>query len=411
MPLAIVTLIVVLLGITIRNLLPFHIPVWFIMCLGALFVVITGQMSLDSAYRAIDFEVIFYLFGVFMIAEGLESSGLLERFTETLFNYNVSAYFALMVIIFVLGLSAALLMNDAIAIIGTPIILQLCGKRKQLTGIFLMALAFAITVGSVISPIGNPQNLLIAVQSGMSSPFVTFLFGLALPTLICLVILYIVFVILYKNELKNSVDKLSVITLKNKRLALVSLTSFILFISLVLTKIVFDILKINMHFNFAMIAMMSALPIILFSNTRRKNLKNLDWGTLIFFIAMFILMQAVWNSGFFQRLMQQTHFQINNIPAILGISTIMSQFISNVPLVALYIPLLKHLGANIHHYLALAVGSTLAGNIFIFGAASNMIIIQNAEKRGYRGFKVGLFSLLGIPLTAVFLTIYAGLLG
>ena len=70
-------------------------------------------------------------------------------------------------------------------------------------------------------------------------------------------------------------------------------------------------------------------------------------------------------------------------------------------------PLLQEAGVHVQHYLALAAGSTLAGNIFIFGAASNMIIIQNAEKRGFKDFNVGLFSLIGIPLTVVNLFVYA----
>lgn len=70
----------------------------------------------------------------------------------------------MLVIVFVLGFSAALLMNDTIAIVGTPIILQLGKSQKHITKPLLFALAFAITIGSVISPIGNPQNLLIAVQ-------------------------------------------------------------------------------------------------------------------------------------------------------------------------------------------------------------------------------------------------------
>ena len=76
--------------------------------------------------------------------------------------------------IFSFGVLSALLMNDTLAIIGTPLVLGLATRCRVLAKMLLLALAFAITTGSVVSPIGNPQNLLVAVNSGMNAPFVTF---------------------------------------------------------------------------------------------------------------------------------------------------------------------------------------------------------------------------------------------
>jgi hypothetical protein len=70
--------------------------------------------------------------------------------------------------------------------------------------------------------------------------------------------------------------------------------------------------------------------------------------------------------------------QLDDTRTLLLVSVLLSQFISNVPLVALYLPLLA--GADVNALMALVVGSTLAGNVFIMGAASNIIIAQNAEK-------------------------------
>jgi Na+/H+ antiporter NhaD/arsenite permease-like protein len=93
------------------------------------------------------------------------------------------------------------------------------------------------------------------------------------------------------------------------------------------------------------------------------------------------------------------------VTAVLGISTVLSQLISNVPLVALYLPLLKHVAISTKELMALAAGSTIAGNLTILGAASNVIIIQNAEKRGATITFVD-FVRIGVPLTIVNLLIY-----
>jgi Na+/H+ antiporter NhaD/arsenite permease-like protein len=149
------------------------------------------------------------------------------------------------------------------------------------------------------------------------------------------------------------------------------------------------------------ISLLAALPVIILHGERLHVISCIDWHTLIFFAAMFILMQSVWDTGFFQHRMDS--FQINTIHVILAVSVILSQFISNVPLVALYLPMLT--GADAPQLMALAAGSTIAGNLTILGAASNVIIIQNAEKYGHTiGFLD--FVRIGLPLTLVNMAVY-----
>jgi Na+/H+ antiporter NhaD/arsenite permease-like protein len=84
----------------------------------------------------------------------------------------------------------------------------------------------------------------------------------------------------------------------------------------------------------------------------------------------------------------------------------LSQIISNVPLVALYLPLLFTSGVTTKGLMALAAGSTIAGNLFILGAASNIIIIQNAEKKSGESLTFWEFSKVGIPLTIINVLVY-----
>jgi len=90
----------------------------------------------------------------------------------------------------------------------------------------------------------------------------------------------------------------------------------------------------------------------------------------------------------------------------MAVSVIMSQLISNVPLVALYLPVLRHAGAGTPELMALAAASTFAGNLFILGAASNVIIIQNAEKKSGATITFLEFARVGIPLTFINAIIY-----
>jgi Na+/H+ antiporter NhaD/arsenite permease-like protein len=90
---------------------------------------------------------------------------------------------------------------------------------------------------------------------------------------------------------------------------------------------------------------------------------------------------------------------------ILGTSIVISQFISNVPFVALFQPMIQQAGGTTAQLMALAAGSTLAGNLTILGAASNVIIIQNAEKSG-ETLTFLEFARVGVPLTIIQVAIY-----
>ncbi|MCK9273901.1 MAG: SLC13 family permease, partial [Syntrophales bacterium] len=134
--------------------------------------------------------------------------------------------------------------------------------------------------------------------------------------------------------------------------------------------------------------------------------RHIDWPTLVFFAALFVLMQSVWDCGFFQAAIAKIPFDMTAGSMILAVSVLLSQLISNVPLVALYLPLVMDGGASPEQMIYLAAGSTIAGNLFILGAASNIIIIQNAEKNGGATLGFFEFAAIGIPLTLLNLVIY-----
>ncbi|CEG57986.1 anion transporter [Legionella fallonii] len=406
MPIAVIILLIALIAIALRRLIRIVIPIWGIMAFAAIISILFQQITPLHAIRAIEPDVMIYLFGVFFIAQAAEESGYLGHLTHKIFHFTRTGKQALLLITFALGISAAFLMNDTIAIIGTPIIVQLCKSHKSLTKPLLFALAFAITIGSAMSPIGNPQNLLIAVKGEMTSPFFDFIRPLVIPTLLNLVISYFLIYFVYQDILDEPIKKSTPTEIDNDLTATLIKLSLIAMFLLVIIKIIMDFIHSSFRINFSYIAIVSALP-LLFSEQKWSFIKRLDWGTLIFFASTFVLMQSVWDSGFFQTTI--THYQISlqSSLTILLVSIILSQFISNVPLVALYLPLLLHHSYSNAQLLTLAVGSTIAGNLSILGAASNIIIIQNSEKRGIKGLGFWEFIKLGVPLTLMNILIYA----
>ena len=291
----------------------------------------------------------------------------------------------LALVIFGFGVLSALLMNDTLAIIGTPLVLGLAAQSRLPKKLLLFALAFAITTGSVASPIGNPQNLLVAVNSGMTAPFVTFASWLLLPTIASLAAAWLVLRLYYRREFSPSAPAVcepSPAAVPDPVLTRIVKCSLAILIGLALANIAASLVTGAIVIPLPLIGLAAALPIIIFSGERVAVLKAIDWCTLVFFAAMFVLMAAVWQTGFFQSLAGVAG--VTSVPAILGTSVVISQFISNVPFVALFQPLILQAGGRTAQLMALAAGSTIAGNLTILGAASNVIIIQQAEARGRR---------------------------
>jgi Na+/H+ antiporter NhaD/arsenite permease-like protein len=403
---SIVVLTIVLLLIAVRQVGNIRLQIWQIMSGGAIAVLITGQISPPDAIKSVNFDIIFFLLGMFIVGEALERSGYLSYLAYNFFKWAKNTDSLLLLIIFGMGLLSIFLMNDTVAIIGTPVVLILAEKNNLPPKLLLLALAFAVTIGSVMSPLGNPQNLLIAVNSNANNIFAIFGKYLIIPTIINLLLAFFLLKFFYRNSFHkitlNSIPEKG----SNRRLTLLSKLSLGIILFLVLLKIILLFLKFPIDFKLTYIALAAAMPIILFSNERVEIIKRVDWHTLIFFVSMFVLMQSVWNTGIFQNMLSKTDVSITSILMILSVSIVLSQLISNVPLVALYLPLLLNLGVSTKGLMALAAGSTIAGNLFIFGAASNIIIIQNAEKRGEKTLTFWEFSKVGIPLTIINFLIY-----
>jgi len=406
----VIVLLLVFLGIAIRKVGRFTFRIWEIMLIGAVAVLLTGQISPLSALRAINPDVMIFLFGMFVVGVALQESGELLVLSNRVFRRAGNPDRLLLLLVFSFGFFSAFLMNDTLAIIGTPLVLYLARTNRISPKLLLLALAFSITTGSVMSPIGNPQNLLIAVNGPVSSPFVTFAWYLAIPTVINLGLVCVFLRVAFREEAWKGEITPGHEEVKDPGLARLSRASLLVLAGLILMKIAAVFIGLNALVPLPVIALLAAVPVLALSERRAEMVRKVDWGTLVFFAAMFVLMESVWESGFLQSFITLFGSGITSVPVILGLSVIISQFVSNVPWVALYLPVIAEAGQSLPALMALAAGSTIAGNLSILGAASNVIIIQNAEKEG-ETLAFPEFVKIGLPLTLVQVLVYWIFLG
>src|SRR5579885_685041 len=137
------------------------------------------------------------------------------------------------------------------------------------------------------------------------------------------------------------------------------------------------------------LALIAGLVLLALSEKRTHLLVSLNWGILIFFAGMFVVMGAVWNSGIGAYILSaipapMLDNKAQSVASIMTSSIILSQILSNVPFVQLYSYQMHALGftsTSVVQWLALAAGSTLAGNLTILGAVSNVIVMDSVENR------------------------------
>jgi Na+/H+ antiporter NhaD/arsenite permease-like protein len=384
----------VLFLIAFRLLLRLRIAIWQVMGAGALIVLAGGSISPIEAWHAIDWNVIGFLFGMFVLGHALVECGLLHRASALVLGRIKSVDALVAAVLLISGATSALLLNDTVAVIGTPLMLSLARAHKLPPTLLLLALAFGVTIGSVPSPIGNPQNLIIAIHSDMSDPFWTFASRLALPTLINLMLAWLVLRIFFWRAFHGEALLHEPFEIRDRKLARAAMLGLAGMAFCIGAKVFISMR--GMELPLWVIAAVACAPVL----AARRTARGIDWHTLIFFVALFVLMKAVWTGGALGRHLMSSA-SLTSAGQVLFISAALSQLVSNVPLVALMHPLVH----GTHMLLALAAGSTIAGNLTLIGAASNVIIAQLSEKEGvHLGFWK--FLAAGAPLALLNLLVY-----
>ena len=404
-PAAFIVLAVFVL-VAARRIGPYRLRYWQIMVAGALAMLASRQLSTVEAWDAIDLDVILFLLGVFVLARAAEVSGELESLAFRLFRHARSPHHLLLLILFGLGGASALLMNDTLAIAGTPVVISLARTHRMPEHVVLLALAFAVTIGSVPSPIGNPQNLLIALRGGLQNPFLSFAGYLLAPTILNLCLAYAVIRLLERDAFHGSPLSHSAAVPQDPALARIARAGLALFVVLIVARLAVVAAGVPLDLRLTYIALIPAAVVLAISSRRRALAAGIDWATLAFFCGLFVVVEGMAQAGLTGDTVELLDQHLASPATVLWAGAGLSQFVSNVPLVALGLPLLRDAGASDEALLALAAGATIGGNFTILAAASNVIILDNAERRFGVSVSLWRFMRLGVPLTILNLAVH-----
>lgn len=364
--------------------------------IGAVAMALFGVLSPQEAYSAIDLDTIVFLLGMMILVAHLEIAGFFELLELWILKRARTQHQLLALVIASSGLLSPLFMNDTICLMFTPVLVRLVQRLKLDPVPYLLGLVLAANAGSMATLIGNPQNMLIGLRSGLS--FVEFFVALGPAALLSLVIIYVGILLLFRKSLVSALPERPDLPeyhelAAQRGLLAVSLGTLVLFLGL----LIFGISP-----QWAAISC-AALLLVLASNRPRRALQHVDWTLLLLFAGLFIVMRGVEATSWLDRLVELTGPGLGasgvvSVLALIMLTVVVSNLVSNVPAVLLLTPILVRAGAGSESWLMLAMASTLAGNLTIIGSAANLIVLEIAAQRGVH-ISFWTYLKVGLPVT------------
>jgi len=359
--------------------------------LGASLMMIFGVITIDEAISAIDLNIIFLLIGMMSIVSIFQFTGFFEWIISRIVKFSKTSGKLFILISISTAFFSALFVNDAVVLFFTPIILAISRDNEINPEPFLLSEIFSANIGSVATEIGNPQNAYIAIKS--SIPFFYYFIKMLPVAIISLIISILIIYIFYKDTMNKKLKSYSLEKgIKNKKLFYSATITLVL----ILFSFIFER-------NIAIVPFIGA-SILLFVSPfisdadPRKIIKEIDWGIILFFVGLFIVLEGVLVSGILSEMINVFNsygLNLNHPLWYVTFVAVVSNLVSNVPAVMLISPITTG-----KFWLLLAMSSTLAGNATIIGAAANIIVLEISSVWGIE-ISWGRFSKVGIPVTII----------
>ncbi|MBI4232938.1 MAG: anion transporter [Chloroflexi bacterium] len=383
---------------------------------GALLMVLLGVLTFQEAVGAIDFNTLALLLGMMLLIAVLQRAGFFVILASRSIAFATTPGKLLVVVVVATAVFSAFLVNDVVVLLFTPVVIQACRMLRTNPVPYLIAEAMAANIGSTATIVGNPQNMLIGVTSGI--PFTRFfLYLLPVAALGTLILLGVVF-LFYRRQMgvrHLAMDgpaghaALAVASGHPMPAAAPRLLRRVAPV-LALTTLGF-FLSTFLGLGVPMVALVGGVAGVLVSGIRPSEvIRSVDWVLLLFFGGLFVVIGAARQAGVLNIFLNRVDLDpgVGGIVSMHLFSAAVSQVVSNVPLTMLTIPVIEHVPGDVL-WISLAAGSTLGGNATLIGAVANIIVAEGAYRDGV-DLRFGQFARVGVPVTVLTLGVSIGVL-
>jgi Na+/H+ antiporter NhaD/arsenite permease-like protein len=370
---------------------------------GAVLMVLAGVLTLDEAYQAINFDTITLLLGMMILVGYLRFARFFRYVKYLLLSRLHTGTQLLAGVILFSGVLSAIFVNDTICLMMTPLVVQLCEETKLELKPFLIALATSSNIGSVMTLVGNPQNMLVGTYSGWS--YGGFLLRMLPIGLLGLALNFALIYSMFKKDLAGKTWGQSHLVAPRVDLRLMRKGLIVLGGALV---------GFLFSAKLALVSIGAGTAIILWARKPpARAFERIDWELLLFFCGLFVV-TGINKAGLVEKMFVplKSFFGASiwqQLWVFSGVSIFFSNLVSNVPFVIIAAHWVEAFAAPKTMWLTLAMASTFAGNFTIVGSVANMIVMELSRDHACVPFWT--FFKIGAPLTLLATALGVAILG
>jgi Na+/H+ antiporter NhaD/arsenite permease-like protein len=361
--------------------------------IGAVGMVAFRVVQPADTLRFINFPTLVLLFSMMLIVGVLHLVGFFEWNAEMVLR-RLKPSRLLPSVVFTSGVLSAFFVNDIVCLVMVPFVLSITRRLRLEPLPYLLAVATASNIGSVATITGNPQNMLIGSFSGIG--YRDFLLHLAPVAVVGLFLDWMVLHWIHMRQVKHTGLVNDAIPLPP--LDLSRLTKPVIVVTAVVIAFLAGVPP-------AMAAALGAAVLLITRTLEpRKLYEEVDWGLLVFFVGLFLIVGGAQNAGIIGKFLEiAEHWNLHRLGVFTVAVSLLSNIVSNVPAVML----LKSLAPNFANphtaWLVLSMASTLAGNLTITGSVANIIVVESAKPETKISFWE--YFLVGLPITVMTLIV------
>ncbi len=383
--------------------------------------ILSGALDQAEALKGIDWNTIGTLTGLMIITSIAQRSGVFQYAAVRSAQLARAHPGALLLLVqLVTFFVSAILNNVSTVLLVAPVTLAVTRELQIAPFPFLIAEVLASNIGGTATLIGDPPNIMIGSQAGLS--FNSFLAHLAPVVVAIQAVQALMLHLIWGRATHATVEnRLRVMTM-DASAAIVDLPLLLQSMAVLAAVIGALIFEDRLHLEPATIAMGGAAALMLLDNWEHRGAKQtvnvtqtlteVEWITIFFFVGLFIVVHAVEVSGLLQlfagKLVAVTgdNIAVGGV-VILWLSAFLAAIIDNIPFVAVMIPVIKSMapafGGEAHIaplWWCLSLGACLGGNGTLIGASANLTVAGVAERNGV-AFGFVKYTLYALPMTIV----------
>jgi Na+/H+ antiporter NhaD/arsenite permease-like protein len=362
--------------------------------LGASLVILLKLVDQREAFAFVDFNVIFLLAGMMIIANVMAKTGIFQWIAvEAVRRAEGQPYRLLLMTSVITAVVSAFLDNVTTVVLLTPITFFVAQRLGTSPVPFLISQVIASNIGGTATLIGDPPNIIIGSQMGKD--FNDFLLNLTPAATAALVVYLLVARWLFRDELRAATSVLDAKDVERLVAAERKITNIPLMrmsLGIMALTILGFLFSRTLGLEGATIALTGAVLLMIVARVDVHEIFNtVEWPTLFFFIGLFIIVGAVVKTGIISDLATAVLASTGGRTdlaalAVLWMSGIISAIVDNIPYTVTMVPLIQQLGQSVDReplIWALALGANLGGNATVVGASANVVVASMSEARGY----------------------------